>query len=262
MDLPRSKMEKRMKYLDKTCYPLTQEYIASAGKKKQNARIVPPFSVQSLQKNTVVQPFPKSKPRKPFPVGQSCFRTYYKRGDLPISMEFDQMGYKVSWRVNISELDYHYFLPMFFEGLTETEHPYTFFTQHGIHDLLMQGPHKVLPVIPQIILPIKNALNTRNEIVIATTLKVLQDLASSSNEIGHALVPYYRQILPPLNYMKIQSKSYNEFTGDDIDYGQQKRENVQDLIQETLEILEKHGGRDAFINIKYMIPTYESCIMN
>jgi hypothetical protein len=27
-----------------------------------------------------------------------------------------------------------------------------------------------------------------------------------------------------------------------------------------LEVLEKHGGEDAYINIKYMIPTYESCM--
>jgi hypothetical protein len=37
-------------------------------------------------------------------------------------------------------------------------------------------------------------------------------------------------------------------------------ENVGDLIQETLEILERYGGEDAFINIKYMVPTYESCM--
>jgi hypothetical protein len=48
--------------------------------------------------------------------------------------------------------------------------------------------------------------------------------------------------------------------GDQIDYGQRKRQNVGDLIQETLEVLEKHGGEDAFINIKYMIPTYESAV--
>jgi len=23
-----------------------------------------------------------------------------------------------------------------------------------------------------------------------------------------------------------------------------------------------HGGEDAFINIKYMVPTYESCVLN
>lgn len=48
--------------------------------------------------------------------------------------------------------------------------------------------------------------------------------------------------------------------GDKIDYAQRKNENLADLIQETLEVLEKNGGEDAYINIKYMIPTYESCM--
>jgi hypothetical protein len=37
--------------------------------------------------------------------------------------------------------------------------------------------------------------------------------------------------------------------------------NLGDLIEETLEIFEIHGGEDAFINIKYMIPVYESCVL-
>lgn len=51
-------------------------------------------------------------------------------------------------------------------------------------------------------------------------------------------------------------------SGDGIDYSQQKRENIGDLIQETLEAFERYGGEDAFINIKYMVPTYESCLLN
>ena len=51
-------------------------------------------------------------------------------------------------------------------------------------------------------------------------------------------------------------------SGDGIDYSQQRRENIGDLIQETLEAFEIHGGTDAFINIKYMVPTYESCQLN
>ncbi len=53
-------------------------------------------------------------------------------------------------------------------------------------------------------------------------------------------------------------KHKNVNLGDGIDYGQQKKTNVGDLIDETLELFELHGGEDAFINIKYMIPTYES----
>jgi len=40
-----------------------------------------------------------------------------------------------------------------------------------------------------------------------------------------------------------------------------KRSNIGELIHETLEMLEMFGGPDAYINIKYMIPTYESCMV-
>lgn len=46
--------------------------------------------------------------------------------------------------------------------------------------------------------------------------------------------------------------------GDSIDYSQRKQLNLGDLIQQTLEIMETHGGDDAFINIKYLVPTYQS----
>ena len=50
--------------------------------------------------------------------------------------------------------------------------------------------------------------------------------------------------------------------GDGIEYGQRRRENIGDLIDETLEAFERCGGDDAFINLKYMIPTYESRLLN
>jgi hypothetical protein len=106
-----------------------------------------------------------------------------------------------------------------------------------------------------------DALNTREHSIVCTTLKILQKLVNSGGEdslVGEALVPYYRQILPVLNIFKQQ----NFNSGDGIDYGQQKRQNVGDLIGETLQAFERRGGPDAFINIKYMIPTYESCLLN
>jgi hypothetical protein len=109
-------------------------------------------------------------------------------------------------------LDYHHYLPLFFSGLCETEEPYAFLARQGIHDLLDRGGNKVLPVVPQLILPIKSnlfkififleALSTRNPQVITTTLKVLQHLVESADMVGEALVPYYRQILPIFNLFK------------------------------------------------------------
>ena len=115
----------------------------------------------------------------------------------------------------------------------------------------------MLSVIPQLIIPIKISLNTRDPEIISVTLKVLQKLVTCADQIGEALVPYYRQILPIFNLYKMQNRN----TGDQIDYCQRKMTNIGDLIQETLELFEVHGGEDAFINIKYMIPTYESCML-
>ena len=41
---------------------------------------------------------------------------------------------------------------------------------------------------------------------------------------------------------------------------QRKKQNLGELVLETLQLLEMRGGEDAFINIKYMVPTYESCV--
>jgi hypothetical protein len=50
--------------------------------------------------------------------------------------------------------------------------------------------------------------------------------------IGEALVPYYRQILPVFNLFK----AHNKNIGDNIDYSQQTRQVLGDLIDETLEV--------------------------
>jgi len=165
----------------------------------------------------------------------------------------------IRWFVPPESLDYHHYLPLFFEALRETEHPYCFFARYGIRDLLIKGcdKDKILPVVPQLIGPIREALNTRCFPILKVTLDAIQQLILSAPKVGEALVPYYRQILPVFNIFKNKNVKLLE----EIEYGQQKRENIGDLIQETLELMERYGGEDAFINIKYMIPTYESVIL-
>lgn len=120
---------------------------------------------------------------------------------------------------------------------------------------------KVLPVVPQLILPLKSALNTKDRRIVAVALQMLQKLLIYDHQnhgenalIGQALVPYYRQILPIMNLFKNATRN----TYDQIDYGQKNNDDLGQLISETLELLEQHGGEDAYINIKYMVPTYES----
>ncbi|CAM9256433.1 unnamed protein product [Scytosiphon promiscuus] len=191
------------------------------------------------------------------------FRRFYERGDLPVQIDHGGVHNRIAWKVDIQKLDFHHYLPIFFDGLRELEMPYAFLAEQGVYDMLSAGSNKVLPVIPQLIIPIKTALNTRQKAVIVKVLKVLQALVTCDQGpdgqglIGQALVPYYRQILPVLNIFIRQ----NDNLGDGIDYGQQRRENLGELIMETLEAFEVNGGEDAFINIKYLVPVFQSVVV-
>lgn len=171
---------------------------------------------------------------------------------------------RLAWKVEIQKLDFHHYLPIFFDGLRERDFPFCFIAEQGVMDMLEAGAHKVLPVVPQLIIPIKTALNTREKEVVVKILKIIQilvncDVAVSRGAglIGQALVPYYRQILPVFNIFI----NNNDNLGDGIDYSQRKRKNLGELIIQTLEQLEVHGGEDAFINIKYLVPTYQSVVV-
>lgn len=86
----------------------------------------------------------------------SEFRRFYDRGDLPIAMDHGGSSCRIAWKVDIANLDYHHYLPIFFDGIREKMDPYRFLAVQGVYDLLDKGGPKVLPVIPQLIIPIKS----------------------------------------------------------------------------------------------------------
>ena len=110
----------------------------------------------TLKENTVVAKPPRCGLYKPVPPKPSSFRKFYERGVFPISLESD--GVTITWKVDIENLDFHHYLPMFFDGLTETEPPYNLLVEQGISDMLERGGTKILPVVPQLIIPIKSNL--------------------------------------------------------------------------------------------------------
>lgn len=85
----------------------------------------------------------------------SEFRRFYDRGDLPIAIEHGPQN-KIFWKIEVTSLDYHHYLPIFFEGIREKADPYRFLSVQGVFDMLEKGGAKVLPVIPQLIIPIKS----------------------------------------------------------------------------------------------------------
>merc|ERR1719235_1153429 len=180
---------------------------------------------------------PKAGATHKRPVKKTEFRRFYDRGDLPIQVFHGSVGGKIAWKVDVEKLDYHHYLPIFFDGLREKEDPYRFLAVQGAYDMMEKGGPKLLPVVPQLIVPVKTALNTRYPEIMCTTMKILQTLVLSGEMIGEALVPYYRQILPVFNIFR----GKNNNLGDQMEYSQRKRLNLGDLIQETLNIFEQYG---------------------
>ena len=117
-------------------------------------------------------------------------------------------------------------------------------------------PGKVLPFVGNIVGPVRTNLATRAPDVVIGTLKCLQDILNSNKGVGTALSPFYKQILPMFNLYK----NWRQNLGDGIDYSQKKNEDIGDLIRETLELMERKGGDDAYLLIKFSVPTYESCL--
>jgi len=225
----------------------------------------------------------------------SELRRAYERGDLPCIMVSGAKN-KLKWRVELNSLgaslslkvliyyiargflpppffspqhsfppspylfemiDFHHYLPLFISGLREVEEPFRFFGEEGSLDLISAGGEaKVLPVISEIILPLKKAFATRDEHVIVRSMRVLSALAALGNRVGAALVPYYRQILPALNAFMGTGKNL----GDGIDYGQ-RFGSIGDKITDCLQSLELSGGPDALVNLKYVISSYESALI-
>lgn len=59
----------------------------------------------------------KKRPNPP----NTELRRFYERGDLPINVDHAGVKSKLQWKVEISKLDYHHYLPIFFDGLRENE---------------------------------------------------------------------------------------------------------------------------------------------
>ncbi|EDW11595.1 hypothetical protein AWZ03_010237 [Drosophila navojoa] len=227
---------------------------------KRAVREVPAFTYQALQKGTVVKPPNKIDIFKRQPVKETVFKIYFMRGDIPVALsgrsnkQDPTKDRPLRWHCTPEELDYCYYLPIFLDGLADIDSDTRMLAVNAAVDLIMRQPHKVLPVLPKLILPLKRAFQTRDKRIIISALQVLQLMVRLGPCVGQALVPFYRQLLAVCNLYK----NVNVNLGEGVDPDRSKR--IGDVIEDTLKLLEYCGGPNAFINIKYMVPTYESSV--
>lgn len=66
----------------------------------------------------------------------TLFKKYYDRGDMPITVNFNGADRKIGWKLEPEHIDYHLYLPIFFEGMRETEEPYKFLADRVLHFII------------------------------------------------------------------------------------------------------------------------------
>ncbi|RLN96144.1 hypothetical protein BBJ28_00018128 [Nothophytophthora sp. Chile5] len=190
----------------------------------------------------------------------SMFPQAYARNELPIMIEGAKGGDNTGlrWTAPLDDLDFGKYFPLFVDGMREKAYPFSFLAREGAFQLVafaQRHPPKLLECLHRVIPALRTNLEMRDDGALRDALLLLQQISQVAG-IGPLLVPYYRQLLPVLNMFKSKRRNL----GDAMDFRQKRAQDLGEVIVETLELLERTGGEDAYINIKYMVPTYETAL--
>ena len=192
-------------------------------------------------------------------VPPSMLPNRYVRGELPCTIEHGINGHYLSWAAPLDNLDYDFYLPIFFDGLQCKDNPARFLARQGIEDLLFASrgfPNRIKSCVYHIVRPIRNALSKFDTDILLGVLKAIQQLITCNDGIGEELASYSKQFLAPIaTFMDLHKN-----IGDSMDYGQRKDDDIGENVMKTLELLEERGGPGAYKAIKFSVPLYESCL--
>ena len=149
-------------------------------------------------------------------------------------------------------------LPLFFDGLCETAHPYRFLAVRGCEELLVAAKGRALPILSTLVPPLRRALVSRDRGVVATGLLMLQCLVNTVPGSGPALVQHFPRLLPALRLYSRMPPAAR----DCHDYGQRVRgpRNLAAIVDETLQVLHRAGGPHAAAQIARVVPTFQSVV--
>ncbi|KAE9553572.1 hypothetical protein FO519_003212 [Halicephalobus sp. NKZ332] len=131
--------------------------------------------------------------------------------------------------------------------------PYDLIATKSVRDLLttVHGPRIAAETMTDLVPQIRKGLNSRSFEKRTAMLDLIEQIARL-NGCGRLLVPFYRQLLPPFRKTKQVVVS--------TDISQTASDKYWDRAERTLGVLEKYGGPNASINIKYIIPQFQSSV--
>lgn len=151
------------------------------------------------------------------------------RGAFPLTMRAD---------VHTPALDFNPLLITCVEGFQEVEHPFVFLARTAFKDLMKtdDASEKTIPILPQVIPPLRAALMAKDEDIFLAALEATRILSDAvENEMNVYLPKLTQQI-----HRKLLTKQ------------------LRTEVEDTLATLERNGGKEALAIIRSKIPTYVS----
>jgi len=190
-------------------------------------------------------------------------RQFYERGDLPVSVDkpaTHPSGGSLIWEVDAQLLDYDTYLPMFFGGLVELEEPYALFARRGTTDMLEKGDDVyVAAATPLVISELRNGLADENPTVCIAVVRGLQQLIQVGKQTRKVLLPFMKKLLPCLRRLLLK-QSWQGYSDGSLDQECRSGPNLGILVEETLQLFHRYGGKEALKCIKSICPTYAGVV--
>lgn len=196
-------------------------------------------------------------PTKVVPVVvKTAFAEGHGRSGFPMRVVYG-VDRPFRWLVPLESIDYERYMPVLTDGLRDRNKRLAGCAAQGLHDLLARDKSgdRVLAALPRVVFPLRRALDEgpRYWPAVVRGLRALRTLSAAGQDgrVGRALVPYYRQLLPPLGRYRQRRITATDGLDENMTV------DVADLCDDTLSLLQRNGGPCAYVNIKYVLPTYE-----
>ncbi|KAL3669243.1 hypothetical protein V7S43_005626 [Phytophthora oleae] len=197
-----------------------------------------PISAHPLPSTTLH----KHKQASVFTSGKKKYKTNfssaYDSGSIPCRINHGGIRNALQWTKDPNTVSYDPLLITCVEGFLETEHPFVFLARATFRELmkLEDAREKTLPILAQVIVPLRGALMTKDDDTFLMALEAIRLLSELIEGDMNIYLPKLAQQI----HRKLLTK--------------QLRADVED----TLGVLESNGGKEALAIIRSKIPTYAS----
>lgn len=186
------------------------------------------------------------------------FAKHHKARTLPAEKN-NGLTQAIRWKVPGApeiDVDLATWLPVFVDGARETNDMLRMIAVQGAKDMMRLPSHRIVPLVPSLVAPLRRVLNTMDPATVATALDLLRFLLQTHRRACEALLACdgFRRMLPVPNLLR--KSRIKVRVGYDLKMVGGKQAVLGDLIAEVLLLMEKQGGAKGTAIIKSYIPTY------